>query len=72
MVYLCVNPMDGEAIIFSDIESAKIGAIELGTFFFFPRQSFCSTEKQKTVILLENHIWIQKKLIEMKCTCTSH
>lgn len=69
MVYQCISPFTGEIIFFGDIESAKDGALELDTFFFFPRKSFLSTEKQKEVVVLENGIWQTKQLKSMKCRC---
>lgn len=70
MVYLCINPFSGESILFGDIESAKAGTLELGSFFFYPRKSFISTEPQKEVIILEHGVWQTKKLKDLKCTCS--
>lgn len=69
MVYQCVHPFTGEIVYFSDLDSAKDGALELGTFFFYPRKSFLSTEDVKEVIMLDNGIWQKRKIKDLKCTC---
>lgn len=72
MVYLLVHPLSGEAVMVQGLEDAKAAAIELDTFFFYPRKSFISTEVQKLVVILENGIWQTKKLKEIKCNCHSN
>jgi len=69
MIFKCISPLDGRIIYFSNFESAKLGSLEIGTYFFYPRKSMFSTERQKFIYVHETGQWIKKRMSQMKCTC---
>lgn len=69
MIFKCISPLDGRLIYFSDVESAKRGSLEMVTYFFYPRKSMFSTERQKFIYVHEDGTWIKKRMSQMKCTC---